>query len=199
VSSLGVELDNAIQNLGLSYAAVGRDIGLSGAQVSRVAHGRAPDLTILQASELLASVGLDLSVRAFPTGRPLRDTAHVALLERFRVRLHRSLTWRTEVPVAAAGDLRAWDGVVAGPTWRRAVEAETRIRDWQALERRFALKLRDGEVDGLLLLVWNTQGNRAAIRALGPAIHRSFPIPGKRALELLGAGADPGGSALIVL
>jgi hypothetical protein len=48
-------------------------------------------------------------------------------------------------------------------------------------------------------LIWNTQGNRAALRALGPAIDRSFPIPGKRAIELLGAGADPGGSALIVL
>ena len=86
-----------------------------------------------------------------------------------------------------------------GRAWPQAVEAETRLRDWQALERRLALKLRDGSVDGLILLVWNTRGNQAALRALGSNVHTTFPVPGRRALELLGAGVNPGGSTLIVL
>jgi hypothetical protein len=199
VLEIGRELDMAIQNLGLSYAAVGRDVGLSGPQVARVAHGQAPALTIVQASELMASVGLDLSIRSYPTGRPLRDSIQTTLLERFHARLHSSLGWRTEVPVGPAGDLRAWDAVITGEHWRMAVEAETRLRDWQALERRLALKLRDSTVDGILLVVWDTKGNRAALRALGAATHGTFPVAGKRALELLAAGANPGGSSLIVL
>ena len=199
VLEVGRELDNAIQNLGLSYAAVGRDVGLSGPQVARVAHGQAPSLTIVQASELLASVGMDLSVRGYPAGRPLRDSVHTRLLERFHGRLHASLGWATEVPVDERGDLRAWDAMVSGSSWRMGVEAESRLRDWQALERRVALKVRDSAVDGVLLVLWDTRGNRAALRALGSAISGSLPVPSERALELLGAGVNPGGSSLIVL
>jgi hypothetical protein len=75
-------------------------------QVGRVARGLAPGLTIVQASELLASAGLELSVRADPTGRPLRDRAHLALLERLRLRIHPSLTWQREVPVTGPPDLQ---------------------------------------------------------------------------------------------
>lgn len=199
VLDVGRELETAIQNLGLSYASVGRDIGLSAVQVARVAHGAAPSLTIVQASELLAAVGLDLSIRAYPTGRPLRDAAHVRLLEQFRMRLHRTLVWRTEVPVGGQGDLRAWDGMVGSTAWRMGVEAETRVRDWQAIERRVALKMRVGAVDGAILLVWRTRGNRAALRELGDSVRSTFPVPGRRALELLAAGAHPGGSSLISL
>jgi hypothetical protein len=78
-------------------------------------------------------------------------------------------------------------------------EAETRLRDWQTLERRLALKVRDGSVDGVILLIWTTRGNKAALQALGSAVKGSFPLSGPRALELLRAGANPGGSALIVL
>jgi hypothetical protein len=64
-----------------------------------VARGLAPDLTIVQASALLASVGQELSIRAYPSGRALRDRPQLALLERLRARVHSSLTWRAEVPV----------------------------------------------------------------------------------------------------
>jgi transcriptional regulator with XRE-family HTH domain len=108
------ELDTAVRNLGLTYAGVASDVGLSPSQVSRIARGKSPDLSIAQAATLLASVGLDLAVRTYPTGRPLRDQSHLDLLERLRLRLHRSLGWRTEVPVAGGADLRAWDAVVRG-------------------------------------------------------------------------------------
>ena len=101
--------------------------------------------------------------------------------------------------MAGAGDLRAWDGMVGGADWRIGVEAETRVGDWQALERRISLKSRDGSVDGVILLVWATRGNLYSLRALGDAVRSRFPVQGNRALELLGAGANPGGSVLITL
>jgi hypothetical protein len=157
VAYVGRELTDGIRNQGLSYAAVGRDVGLSGVQVGRVARGMAPDLTIVQASELLASIGQELSIRAYPTGRPLRDRPQLALLDRLRAHLHSSLAWRAEVPVTGPPDLRAWDAVIVGPTWRRPVEAESRLGDVQALERRLALKQRDGNMDQVILLVADTR------------------------------------------
>lgn len=193
------ELRDGIRNQGLSYAAVGRDMGLSGEQVSRVARGLAPDLTVVQASELLASVGQELSVRAYPTGRAFRDTPQLALLERLRGRIHPSLTWRAEVPVTGPPDLRAWDAVIGGPAWRRPVEAESRLGDVQALERRIALKQRDGQMEHVILLVANTRHNRTSLQSLGGALLRQFSFPGRRALELLAAGVAPEASTVVLL
>jgi hypothetical protein len=199
VINIGRELDDAIRNLGLSYAAIGRDVGLSGWQVARVARGEVANLTIVQASELMAAVGLELSVRAFPTGRPLRDVGHLAILERLRRQLHRDLTWRTEVPVSTGGDLRAWDATISAARWLVAVEAEVRLRDIQALDRRIALKRRDSSIELVILLVANTRHNRMVLASLGDSLAGSFPFPGRRALELLRAGVAPEASAIVVL
>lgn len=193
------ELDEAIRIMGLSYAAVGRDVGPSGAQVGRIAHGESRDLSIVLASTLLAAVGLDVSVRAFPTGRPLRDAPQLALLARFRSLIHPSLGWRSEVPVATGPDLRAWDAAIRGTDWQFGVEAETRVRDYQALERRVTLKLRDGALGGVILVVWKTRLNVPVVRSLGDAVNATFPVPGPLALERLAAGRHPGGSSLILL
>jgi hypothetical protein len=144
-------------------------------------------------------LGYELAVRPYPAGDPIRDAAHVALLERLRVRCHRSLVWRTEVPLPLPGDLRAWDATISAEAFRAAVEAETRLRDLQALDRRLALKERDGGLDCLILLVLDTRANRAVVRAHADMLAMRFPVPGVRALELLGAGVDPGGNSLILL
>ena len=193
------ELRDGIRNQGLSYTAVGRDIGLSAVQVSRVARGRAPELTILQASELLASIGQELSIRAYPTGRPLRDGPQLALLARLRDRVHPSITWRAEVPITGPPDLRAWDAVLSTHSWRRPVEAESRLADFQAVERRLALKQRDGQMTHVILLVANTRHNRTVLHSLGEAVLSQFPVPGRRALELLAAGVAPDSSTIILL
>lgn len=199
VALLCREIDDAIRTLGLSYAAVGRDIGLSGAQVGRIARGKSPELSILQASTLLAAVGLELSVRAYPTGRPLRDAPQLSLLARFSPMVNAAIAWRTEVPVTNGPDLRAWDALIQGDGWRYGVEAETRLRDVQALQRRLALKLRDGNVDGVILIVSKTRTNVTVLRSLGMDLDAAFPVPGDLAVERLAAGRNPGGSALVVL
>jgi transcriptional regulator with XRE-family HTH domain len=187
---------------GLSLRDLGRSVGLSASEVGRIERGLVP-LDIVRASTLLGAVGLELSVRAYPAGQPIRDRAHGALLERLRSRLHPGLIWRTEVPMPIPGDLRAWDGVIrAGPRvspgWALAVEAETRPRDIQALQRRIALKARDSGITPVLLLLADTQHNRQLLRD-HPNLRDDFPVPGSRALELLGAGVFPGGGAVLRL
>jgi hypothetical protein len=199
VNTVGRELELGARSHGLSYAAIGRDVGLSGSQVGRVARGLAPDLTIVQASELLAAVGQELSVRCFPIGRPLRDSAHLALLDRLRRALHASLAWRTEVPLPGTRDLRAWDAMVFGSEWRLGVEAETRVHDAQELQRRVALKQRDGDVEHVILLLAATRHNRAVVRSVGAGFIDAFNMPGRRMLELLRAGVEPGASAIVLL
>lgn len=193
------ELQNARLDRGLGGTDIARAVGLSPAQYSRIERGLTASVSIQQASILLAAVGLELSVRAYPRGEPLRDAAHVALLERFRVRIHRRLRFRTEVPFPSPDDRRAWDALVSDANWRNGVEAETRPRDRQALERRLALKLRDGDVTSMSLLLLDSRHNRDFVRANREVLLERFPVPGRRALELLGAGVDPAGNSLILL
>jgi transcriptional regulator with XRE-family HTH domain len=193
------ELRSARLDRGLGGADVARAVGISAAQYSRIERGLTASLSIEQATVLLAAVGLNLSVRAHPGGEPLRDAAHVALLGRFRSCLHRSLRFMTEVAFPMPGDLRAWDAVVIGEDWRHGVEAETRPRDRQALERRVALKLRDGDVSSMSLLLLDSRHNRDFIRAHVAVLSERFPIQGRRSMELLRAGVDPRGNSIILL
>jgi transcriptional regulator with XRE-family HTH domain len=198
-ASVLAELRNARLDRGLAGAAIARRVGISPAQYSRIERGLTTSVSIQNASTMLAAVGLELSVRAYPSGQPYRDRAHMALLDRLRLRLHGSLRFVTEVPFPTPGDRRAWDAVISTAGWRVGVEAETRPRDRQALERRMALKLRDGDVSNLLLLLLESRHNRDFVRANRDVFGERFPIPARRALELLGAGVDPGGNAVILL
>lgn len=193
------EVRNARIDRGLAGIDVARALGISPAQYSRIERGLVGPLSIERASMLLAVVGLELVVRVHPGGEPLRDAGHVALLDRLRSRLHPSLRFLTEVPFPSVSDFRARDAVITGPDWRHGVEAETRPTDRQALERRLALKLRDGDVGSLSLLLLNSRHNRDFVRANRDVLSERFPMAGDRALELLGAGVDPGRNAIILL
>jgi transcriptional regulator with XRE-family HTH domain len=153
----------------LSGAVVAQAVGISGAQYSRIERGLIAGLTIEQAATLLAAVGPDLSIRVYPGGQPLRDVAHAALLDRLRREVHASLRVMSEVPFPGPGDRRAWDIVITGNAWRHAFEAETRPRDLQALERRLALKLRDGSVDAMSLVLLDSRYNRTFVRSVPPS------------------------------
>jgi transcriptional regulator with XRE-family HTH domain len=151
------EARNARLDRGLSLADVGRAVGLSQPTMTRFEHRLVDDIGIVRMSKVLAVVGLELAARAYPSGHPLRDAGHARLLARFRAVLHPSLAWATEVPLPAPGDLRAWDGMVRGSGWRYGTEAETHPTDAQALGRRTELKHRDGQVDGVLLVLPDTR------------------------------------------
>ena len=161
--------------------------------------GEATGLPVVELARALAVVGLDLHIRAYPAGQPLRDTAHIQLLERMRVRLGPGVRWRTEVPLLLGNDQRAWDALMAVQQVRIGVEAETRARDAQGLQRRLALKQRDGSVEHVVLLLADTRHDRLFMRTCGEGFLAGFPIPGLVALRHLAAAEDPGGSAIILL
>ncbi len=172
---------------------------MSHSQVSRIERAAHPSVSVIQVARIASVVGLDLSVRTFPNGSPLRDGAHLALLRRFRERLSPTLSVRSEVPLPMPGDLRAWDLVIRGAGEPIGVEAETRLADIQALDRRIALKARDGGMARVLLVVSASRGNRQAVREGLISLESAFPIPGRIALAALTDGRDPGGNALILI
>jgi transcriptional regulator with XRE-family HTH domain len=199
LASMGRELRTARLGIDLSQASAARAIGRTRSTWSRMELGEVPQLSLVELGRAMAVVGMDLHVRAYPGGQPLRDSGHVCLLERLRVRLGPGAWWRTEVPLPQPGDQRAWDALVTVARVRVGVEAETRARDAQALQRRLALKQRDGNVDRLVLLLSDTRHNRLFLRSAGDGFLASFPVPGALALQRLEAGADPGGNAIILL
>jgi len=205
LSDVGREVRSARLGRGLTQVQVGRSCGLSGSYVSLVERAKADGVSVVHLARLASVVGLDLTVRAYPGGAVLRDAGHRALLERLHAAISPTLGWRTEVPLPNPGDQRAWDAMILGkasidhPAFRIGVEAETRPRDAQALQRRIALKRRDGGVDHVVLLLAATRGNRAFLRETVAAFAPDFLLTGRDAITALSAGRDLGGSAIVVM
>jgi transcriptional regulator with XRE-family HTH domain len=195
---IGEELRVARMASGLSTRAVARLVGVSHTQVIRIERGLAPHVDIDVLARMAAVLGCELSLGVHPVGSPVRDKAHVALLERFAARLHALVDWRTEVPMPIPGDLRSADGVARTSAFGAIVEAETRIDDVQAAERRLRSKQRDLGVPRAILLVADTRHNRNVIR-LVPGLRREFPVDTRRCLAALGRGEDPDGDCLVIL
>jgi len=211
---IAADLRQARVGSGLALTTVGDSVGLSASQVSRIERGLAPSATVIQLAGIGAVVGLDVRVRAYPGPDPIRDAAQLRLLGRLRNRLHPRLRMRLEIPVVQGDDRRAWDAWLdgfasaigpgftsqAGPRMGDlAVEAETRIADGQAFLRRTALKMRDGGMEAVLIVVMESRANRAAVAAMRLVAPDTFPVSPRRALSALAAGTHPGGSALIFL
>jgi transcriptional regulator with XRE-family HTH domain len=199
IAELGREIRRARQAHGLSLTDVGRASQLSSAAVSRIERGIVPGVPLIRLAELLAVVGMELSARAFPAGGPLRDAAHARLLARFRACVASTLRWLAEVPVSNLGDSRAWDATIRGIDFVIGVEAETRVRDLQALDRRIALKRRDGHVDAVVLLLANTRSNRAVVREFSGVLQVNFPLASAPLLAALRSGRNPGASGIVLL
>jgi hypothetical protein len=172
---------------------------MSHSEFGRIERAELLELGVNQLSRACAAVGLRLVVRAYPDADPVIDRAQLGLLGRFRARLPPKTRWLTEVPLEIPGDRRAWDAVVRLPNGRFVVEAETRLRDIQALERRVALKIRDGGDPVAILLVSDTATNRRALAMHGELLRQRFPLNGRAILRALEAGQPPRGSGILVL
>jgi len=192
------DFGQARRTAGLSLEAVGRACDVAGSTAQRIETGaiRNPDLVVF--ARMAAIVGLELRIRAFPTGEPIRDGPQQRLLERLRVQLPPVVRCGTEIPLPTDGDRRAWDAMVTGSGWRAAIDAETVLDDLQALERRVTLKQRDGGVEHVILLVADTRRNRRALRAASAAFG-GFSRDARTVLRALRRGDAPGTSAIILL
>jgi transcriptional regulator with XRE-family HTH domain len=187
---------------GLSLRDVAAASGAPHQQLLRFEHGDLERVSIPELGAWCSVVGLDLVLRVFLAGDPIRDRAQLALLERLRERLHPSIRWRTEVPLGIEGDLRAWDAEIRGSDpspWRARVEAETAIPDGQALERRLNLKARDDPAGHMILLLSDTRSNRTALRSIRDGMRDALPLDGRAVLAAFRTGRDPGGSGIVIL
>jgi transcriptional regulator with XRE-family HTH domain len=183
---------------GLSLRLVASDAGLSPDTIRRVERGDPGAMSIDGLASIAQVLGLELVASLYPSGDPVRDRAHLALLERFRVRLGPAVRWRVEVPMPIAGDLRSADAMIGFEGCDAVVEAETHLGDIQLIERKASAKQRDLGADRLILLVSDTRHNREVIR-LHPELHRRFPLDTRTCLRRLRRGANPEEDALVVL
>lgn len=157
LSAIGEELRETRIQAALTQRELSAAVGISSSEISRIERGESHHVAYETLVAIGAALGLDVPLRVYPNGDAVRDAAQLALLARFRMLMPADLRHRTEVPLGIPGDRRAWDDVIDGPGWSLPVEAETRLRDVQALHRKIALKCRDAGVDRVLLLVADTR------------------------------------------
>jgi transcriptional regulator with XRE-family HTH domain len=196
---IGGEVREARLNAGVSQRRAAAAVGMSQSEFGRIERGDIRRPTVDQLSRACSAVGLKLVANAYPDGDPIRDAAQVALLARFRALLPTNVRWRSEVPLPLPGDKRAWDAIATFVDGDIAVEAETRLRDIQALERRLALKQRDGGVERLILLVNDTDANRRAIVVARAALRDRLPLESRAIRRAIRGGQVPRASGILML
>jgi len=97
------------------------------------------------------------------------------------------------------GDPRGLDGLALVAGRRIGAEAETRLGDLQAIDRRAQLKKRDAGLDCLILLVADTEFNRRVLQQHREALRGNYPLDTKEILAALGHGDAPSDDGIIVL
>lgn len=197
LAALVRDLRAARHNACLAQATVARTLGVSRALVGAWESGQITPRTA-QLYEWGACVGLEVSLRAFPGGSPLRDAGQLRLLARFRTLVGDLWTWRTEVPVTAdPRDRRTFDAVLSGGGALMAVEAIGRLVDAQGQIRPIQLKARAAGVERIVLVLADSRHNRFAVAAGEPTLAPSFPCSPRAALGALRAGKPPASNAIV--
>ena len=195
---IGEEVRVARLAAGLTLGQVAAAIGISESEASRIERGTATWVDMSTLARMAAVVGLDLWVRTYPGGDPLRDAAHLELARVFRAMVGSELLVRGEVRVGDQRDLRAWDLTLTDPHGEGCgVELETRFVDVQAQHRRIARKLEDSDLDRVLVVVADTRANRSAVRAAVGLLGTAYAVDDRAAIDALAEGRLPPRSALI--
>ena len=78
------EFRRARVHASLSQDLIGRALGRSDAWVSWTETARNESLSVVELSAMVACAGLELSLRAYPTGGGLRDAPQIGVLAGFR-------------------------------------------------------------------------------------------------------------------
>jgi transcriptional regulator with XRE-family HTH domain len=195
----GADIRLTRRGAGISIRAAATSVGMSESTFGRIERGRLRAVTVAQLAIASAAVGLRFNGRVYPDGDPVRDEAHTRLLQRFRDELPARTPWRYEVPLPIAGDLRAWDAQSVLERTTVGIEAEMRLFDLQALDRRIALKRRDGRLEIVILLVADTHGNRRRLAEHREALRPSFPLDSRAVLAAVRLGQPPSASGIVVL
>lgn len=201
LADFAFELRDARLRVGISQEELGRRLGMSGDKVWQIEHERLPSLSLRDACELAAVLGLDLSARLYPNGAQVRDAGQARRLGNLLTDVAAPLWYRTDVALPRLEDrpeLRAWDAVVYGHDQRTGVELEVRLGDVQAMTRRHNLKRRDDPVDHFLLALAETRHNRRVIAEHGDLLAGLPRLRRSAVRAALRAGTHPGTGLLFV-
>ena len=167
---------------------------MSGDKVWKIEHQVQPSLSIEDACGMGALLGLDVVIRAFPNGAPIRDASQAGRLLRLLGNVGPPLRHRTDAPLPrrdGVTELRAWDALLEGSGKRTGIELESRLADVQETTRRHNLKRRDDPVDHFLLVVADTRHNRRVIAEFGPLLAALPRLRTASVLAALRAGRHP--------
>lgn len=182
---------------GLSQNLVATGLHCSRQLVGHVESGRVADPSLVLLSRYAAVVSLEVSLRAFPAGSPMRDAGQLALLARFRATIGAQWQVRTEVPVG--GSRRAFDAVISIGRARVAVECVTRLTDAQAQVRAALLKVDAAGIRVVIVVLADTRWNRVAVRHAAPTLDPAFPLRRRALLHSLRVGEVPAGNGVLLV
>jgi len=200
IEAVLTDLRNARRNAGISQRAMATALGCSRQLIGAIEMGQLEDIGCIQLARIGSVVGLDVPIRAFVAGSPLRDAAQLKLLERFRALVGAEWTWRTEVPVSANPlDRRAIDAVLVRGPHRVGVEAITRIFDAQAQARPILLKQQAAQLDAMVLLLADTRNNRGALVHGAATLAPAFPVAPRALMRELRAGRLPSANGIFLV
>ncbi len=199
-AAAGREIAVARRAAGASQRLAAARAGVSMSQFGRLERGelRRPSLeAICRASR---AVGLAFAARLYPDGTRLRDKGQLALEGRFAAAIGNGLRVAREIGLPMPGDQRAWDLRVTDGHANASVEAEVRLFDVQATQRRIGLKQRDDPDAGVvILLLADTAHNRRVLSEHREALRPQFPLDGGAILQALRAGRLPAASGILRL
>src|SRR6266542_4445064 len=200
------QLDEVIRDLrdarlaaGLPQVAVARALRVTRQAVSLWESGEGARYMV-QLARWGAAVGLDVSIRTFAGGSPLRDAGQLRVLRRARSAMGDRWVWRTEVPVSNdPHDRRAFDAVLSEGRFRIGLEVITRLTDAQAQTRAALLKQESAGLDLMVLVLAKTRRNRAALVSVAPTLLPSFPMTPRAVLAALRAGRRPAANGIVLV
>jgi transcriptional regulator with XRE-family HTH domain len=200
---LGREIRAARRSRGMSQRDVAALAKTSQPTISRLEHGSA-ETTIGTLAAAGAAIGLDLSLRLFPTDRsPLRDRGQARMIETI---LQRSSTlWHpaTEVAVAAdPSDRRAIDLVLASALEVLAIEVQREFADLQSetrqhLAKRDVLQMHERRPVRYVLALPDTHRMHQLVRDHAVLMQTLFPMSSRKAWRAIRSGEPLGGDALL--
>lgn len=194
------ELVEARKTAGVSQRSIANLLGWSQSDLSRIERLVQPgSISLIDLSQCAAVLGLELSVGLHPAGEPIRDKGHQVLIRRFLQTVGTGWRVEREVPLPNLHDPRAWDVVLRIVDCIVGVEAETRIRDVQALVRRMRQRQRDGGTGVIVLVLAETAHNRRVLPELLEALGPEFATSPRVVLRALREGRAIPGSGVILL
>jgi hypothetical protein len=163
--------------------------------------GKIDEVSLIRIAEIASLLGLEPSLTLHRVGTPIRDKGHEALIARFRERLGAGWRVTREAEFPSEGDPRSWDLLLRHPTERYlvGVEAETRIRDLQALVRRMRERAREGGATNMLIVLSDSAMNRRLARDLREALGDEFQTPAAQLMSALASVRRLPGSGVVLL